>query len=133
MEGKDAEVFAELRHNVPLPRQLAAELHIRPAPTEDTALPADAARSPAQLALIFSHLAGLGYGVTWRNNNMGAARLLCRSVDAPGCGWRTDACVQALVAWQSCCSPSAHSASSSPRLSFGTRVCCWHCVVAALH
>uniref|UniRef100_A0A383VJC2 Methyltransferase domain-containing protein n=1 Tax=Tetradesmus obliquus TaxID=3088 RepID=A0A383VJC2_TETOB len=77
MEGKDAEVFAELRHNVPLPRQLAAELHIRPAPTEDTALPADAARSPAQLALIFSHLAGLGYGVTWRNNNMGGQPGCC--------------------------------------------------------
>jgi hypothetical protein len=80
MEGKDAEVFAELRHSVLLPRQLAAELHLRPPPPEATALPAEAARSPAQVALIFSHLAALGYGVTSRNDNTGGQ---------PGCcaGW----------------------------------------------
>jgi hypothetical protein len=83
MEGKDAEVFAQLRHNVSLPRQLAAELHIRPPPPEGTALPAEAARDPAQLALIFSHLAGLGYGVTWRNDNKGGQPGCCAGQYVP--------------------------------------------------
>jgi hypothetical protein len=77
MEGPDAEVFAELKHSTLLPRQLAAELHLRPPAPEATALPAEAARSPAQLALIFSHLAGLGYGVTSRVDNTGGQPGCC--------------------------------------------------------
>jgi hypothetical protein len=77
MEGTDAEVFAELKHNTLLPRQLAAELHMRPAPPEGTALPPEAARSPAQLTLIVSHLAALGYGVTSRVDNTGGQPGCC--------------------------------------------------------
>jgi hypothetical protein len=77
MEGPDAQVFAELRHNTTLPRQIAAELHLRPPPPEATALPPEAARSPAQLALIFSHLAALGYGATSRVDNTGGQPGCC--------------------------------------------------------
>ncbi|KAF6251797.1 methyltransferase domain-containing protein [Scenedesmus sp. NREL 46B-D3] len=77
MEGKDAEVFAQLKHTMLLPRQLAAELHIRPPPPEATVLPAEAARSPAHVALIFSHLAALGYGVTSRSDNRGGQPGCC--------------------------------------------------------
>lgn len=77
MEGPDAAVFAQLKHNTLLPRQLAAELHIRPPPPEATALPPEAARSPAQLALIFAHLAALGYGATSRVDNGGGQPGCC--------------------------------------------------------
>lgn len=77
MEGLDAQALAQLQVDGPLPRQLAGELHLRPPPMDPTELPADAARSPAELGVIFMHLANLGYAIISRRNNLGGQAGCC--------------------------------------------------------
>lgn len=52
-------MLAELRHNVQLPRQVVIEMHIRP-DVGNTMIETPAARTPAQMALLFMHMANLG-------------------------------------------------------------------------
>lgn len=77
MEGPDAQALAQLQLDGPMPTQLAGELHLRPPPVEHTDLPQDTARSPAQLAVMFMHLANLGYGITSRRDNLAGQRGCC--------------------------------------------------------
>eukprot|EP00878_Enallax_costatus_P012503 GHUV01013058.1.p1 GENE.GHUV01013058.1~~GHUV01013058.1.p1 ORF type:complete len:623 (+),score=48.64 GHUV01013058.1:389-2257(+) len=69
VKGADAQVLAQLKANGPLPRQVAVTLHNQPPKGQHTDLPADTGRSVAQLAVMFMHLANLGYGITNRRDN----------------------------------------------------------------
>jgi hypothetical protein len=68
IEGHEPSVLAELRHNTPLPRQVVIEIHMR-APA-GTAIARPAPRTPAQLALLMMHMAGLGYGIVGQEDNI---------------------------------------------------------------
>lgn len=70
IEGHEAAVLAELRHDIPLPRQVVIEIHMRPQQGVPTALAAPAARTPAQVALMFMHMASIGYGVVGEEDNI---------------------------------------------------------------
>eukprot|EP00879_Flechtneria_rotunda_P001331 GHRR01001481.1.p1 GENE.GHRR01001481.1~~GHRR01001481.1.p1 ORF type:complete len:390 (+),score=80.39 GHRR01001481.1:272-1441(+) len=69
IEGHEPAVLAELRAGVQLPRQIVIELHFRPQQGA-TAIAAPAPRTPAQLALLFLHMASLGYGVVGSEDNI---------------------------------------------------------------
>jgi hypothetical protein len=68
IEGHEPGVIAELRHNLPLPRQIVMEIHMRP--VAGTMIQRPAPRTPAQLALLMLHLASLGYGIVGQEDNI---------------------------------------------------------------
>eukprot|EP00878_Enallax_costatus_P019727 GHUV01020820.1.p1 GENE.GHUV01020820.1~~GHUV01020820.1.p1 ORF type:complete len:260 (+),score=54.85 GHUV01020820.1:230-1009(+) len=69
IEGHEPSVLAELRHDMPLPRQVVIEIHMHPV-EGPTALAAPSARTPAQVALMFMHMASIGYGVVGEEDNI---------------------------------------------------------------
>jgi hypothetical protein len=60
IEGHEPAVLAELRYDVPLPRQVVIEFHLG---DKSCSFAQQVPRSPAQMALLFMHMAGLGESV----------------------------------------------------------------------
>lgn len=84
IEGHEASVIAELTSETPLPSQIAIEMHV-PATDEVKYFPTTTARTPAHIALMFLHLARLGYGVVAREDNKITARQNFRPAGHIGC------------------------------------------------
>ena len=74
IEGHETSVLAELTSELTLPTQIAVEMHV-PASDEVKFFPPATARTPAHIALLFLHLARLGYGVTAREDNSITAKV----------------------------------------------------------
>lgn len=77
IEGHEPGVLAELRHNSLQPRQMVMEIHMH-TPQQDTPnIARTAPRTSSDLALLFMHIASLGYGIVAQEDNIGGLAKCC--------------------------------------------------------